>query len=151
MPEYIISLGVFLYVLHLSKCAVLISCRGMLHLPCFSRTRATRRLHECIRMCFLYFGVHQMHMVKAYFILLCNLAMAALLASIDKVKGIHTWFLLNSELARTKHGQRYMEKTASFFELDGPRGYDLDLWSLASDSESDDDSRLNDFDDQKEP
>jgi len=149
MPEYIISFGVFLYVLHLAKSAVLITCRIILHAPCFSRTRATRRLHECIRICFLYFGVHQLHMVKAYIIMFCNLAVAALLASIDRLPGaVHTRFLLNSELARTKHGERYMEKKASFFELDG---IGLDIWSSSSDLESDDDSRAHDFDDHRGP
>lgn len=145
MPEYIMSLGIFLYLLNMSKGAVLLFCRVVLSVcPCVSRERATRRLHECTRICFLYFGVHQLHMVKAYIIMLSNLLVAALLAVVDRISHAHTWFLLNSELARTQHGERYMEKNATFYESDRLHSFGLDIWS--SDSESDRDSQQHDQD-----
>merc|ERR1712176_823049 len=121
LPEFIISLAVFLYMLHTAKTAILVICRACLvGSGCASSQEAQkRRLHECTRVCFLYFGVHQLHVVKAYIIMLCNLVTAVLLASIDRLSHIHTWFLLNSELGRTKHGERYMEQKATFYELDG--------------------------------
>jgi len=134
MPEYAISMAMFLYTLGLVKDLVLISCRAINNLlPCLSRKGATGRLHECIRVCFVYFLVHQLQFVEAYFILLANLATSIAMALIDRIFcNAHTWLLLNSELARTKHGEKYMEKSATFFEQDY-LGYGLDLW--ASDSE----------------
>merc|ERR1711920_1136703 len=137
LPEFIISFAVFLYILHTVKTAILIGCRAALVGPRCGASQKTqmRRLHECIRVCFLYFGVHQLHVVKAYIIMLCNLVTAVLLASIDRLSHIHTWFLLNSELGRTKHGERYVEKNATFYELDG-NDYNFDIWSLDSGSEA---------------
>merc|ERR1712117_932950 len=66
MPEYLISSAVFLYLLHTAKSAVLIFCRAILGASrCLSMDKKTQRLHECTRMCFVYFGVHQIHIVKA--------------------------------------------------------------------------------------
>merc|ERR1712066_579106 len=68
--------------------------------------------------------------------LIANLATSVALAVVDLCNG-HTWWLLNSELARTKRGERYMEKSATFFELDRyGLGGGSDLWSLDSDSEA---------------
>merc|ERR1712032_1712998 len=100
MPEFIISFAVFLYILHTAKTVILVVCRFCLVTVGsrigFSREAQMRRLHQCTRVCFLYFGVHQLHVVKAYFIMLCNFVTAALLASLDRISRCHTWFLLNS-------------------------------------------------------
>merc|ERR1719330_1408150 len=116
--------------MHVAKSAVLIFCRAVLGASrCLSKEKKTQRLHECTRMCFVYFGVHQIHIVKAYIIMLSNFVVAAILTTIDHVTNAHTWFLLNNELARTKRGERYMEKkNKSFFELDDP-DIGLDVWS----------------------
>merc|ERR1719221_1298015 len=139
MPEFIISFAVFLYILHTAKIVILVGCRASLvsvGSRCgFSREAQLRRLHQCTRVCFLYFGVHQLHVVKAYIIMLCNLVTAALLASIDRLCRFHTWFLLNSQLGGTKHGEQYMKKNATFYELDG-NDYNFDIWSLDSGSEA---------------
>lgn len=134
MPEYVIAMMVFLYLVGLAKDVVLISCR-LLHdlFPCLSRKQSTGHMHECVRLCFVYFLVHQIQFVQAYVVLLANLLTSIALAVVDKVFcNVHTWFMLNSELARTPHGERYMEKTATFYEQDYLGG-GLDLWS--SDSE----------------
>merc|ERR1740121_366693 len=146
MPEFVISFAVFLYMLNAAKTATLVICRfSLVGLRCgSSREAQLRRLHQCTRVCFLYFGVHQLHVVRAYVVLLCNLVTAALLASIDRLCRIHTWFLLNSELGRTKHGEKYMEQKATFYELDG-HDDDFDIWSL--DSEPDPETGLHDQDD----
>jgi len=141
MPEYVISIVIFIFLLGLMKEFVLITIRLALSIcPCGKGKNWNKRetqLQELIRICFVYFFVHQLHIVQAYIVLCANLATSVVLATIDQVfcNG-HTWFLLNTELARTKHGERYMEKNATFFELDRYRlGYGSDLWS--SDSESD--------------
>merc|ERR1711920_550960 len=146
LPEFIISFAVFLYILHTLKSAILIGCRAILiGSRCgSSQEEQMRRLHQCTRVCFLYFGVHQLHVVKAYIVMLCNLLTASLLASIDRLSRGHTWFLLNSELSRTKHGERYMAQKATFCELDGLDD-DFDMWSL--DSEPDPETALHDQDD----
>jgi len=140
VPEYVISLTIFFYFVDLAKNAILIACRGCSAL-CKDKSRADKRLHECIRVCFVYFFVHQWEAIEAYVILCANLVVAALTATVDKVFcNAHTWWLLNSEMARTKHGEKYMEKKATFFELDGLRpGYGSDFWS-SSDSEFEEDA-----------
>jgi len=134
-PEYIISLAIFGYVLQLAKNAVLLTCR--LALACWpgNKEGKTRKLHECIRLCFVYFCVHQTHFVQAYLIMMANTATSLLMAVIDQCFNAHTWWLLNSEMARTKRGERYMEKNKTFFELDGLHPGLSDLWSSDSDSE----------------
>jgi len=54
----------------------------------------------------------------------CSVALAAM----DKLLcNAHTWWLLNSELARTNRSQKYMENNRPWFEADG--GYGHDEWS----------------------
>jgi len=142
VPEYAISLTIFFFFLDLAKSFVLIACRAIFCLcPCRNRDqkKADRRLHECIRVCFVYFFVHQVQTIEAYIILCVNMAVAALTATLDRVFfNVHTWWLLNDEMARTKHGESYMEKNATFFELDALRpGFGSDVWS-SSDSEFED-------------
>lgn len=141
LPEHVISTAIFLFLLGIAKETVLISCRILLSIcPCSSKAKRQSCLHECIRACFVYFFVHQQHIVQAYMVLSANLLTSSLLAVVDQVfcSG-HTWFLLNSELARTRRGERYMEKNATFFELDRyGLGGGSDLWSLdESDLEED--------------
>ena len=50
-------------------------------------------------------------------ILAINLVTSLLLMLIDYCH-LHTWFLLNSELARTKRSERYLEKSSTFYEQD---------------------------------
>eukprot|EP00443_Scrippsiella_acuminata_P106088 CAMPEP_0115632136 /NCGR_PEP_ID=MMETSP0272-20121206/31370_1 /TAXON_ID=71861 /ORGANISM="Scrippsiella trochoidea, Strain CCMP3099" /LENGTH=78 /DNA_ID=CAMNT_0003068845 /DNA_START=123 /DNA_END=356 /DNA_ORIENTATION=- len=74
--------------------------------------------------------------MEAWVVLAANLAVSVVLATVDQFFcNVHTWFLLNRELARTKHGERYMEKSATFFELDRHRFDGSDLWWSDSDSE----------------
>lgn len=136
-PEYLISSAVFTYLLSLAKEFVLLVSRSVLAVwPCLSDKARARRLHECIRLCFVYFFTHQLHTIQAYVVLFCNLLMAGVLASVDQIFcNLHTWFLLNRELARTQRGERYMEKTATFFELDGHYFDGSDFGSSDSDSE----------------
>jgi len=142
VPEYVISLTVFFYFLDLAKNIVLIWCRLFFcsFACCSDKTKADRRLHECIRVCFVYFFVHQMQAVEAYIIMCANVVVSMGTATIDLAFcNAHTWWLLNSEMARTKRGERYMEKNATFFELDGLRpGFGSDLFSSGSDSEFED-------------
>lgn len=147
LPEYVISFTIFLYALSLAKSSCILACRGLLSLSrCVPQERKTRQLHECIRICFVYFGVHQVQILKAYVIMVANIVIAVLLAIADRLTSIHTWFLLNTELARTKHSDRYMEKQTTFYELSTLRpGCGLDIWS--SESDSDADSRRHDLDD----
>lgn len=143
LPEYVISLAVFLQLLDLTKSFVLLTCRGILStIPC-GKQQSTTRMYECIRLCFVYFGVHQLQLVKASAIMVINVSVASFLALIDRLTNLHTWFLLNSELARTKYGEKYMEKKATFYELDGEHRFDL--WG--SDSEFEDDLVETDVDD----
>lgn len=136
MPEYVISLAVFLYFLSLAKELLLLVCRAVLGLCC-RKASSERRLQECIRICFVYFFVHQLHIVEAYLVLVANTVTSAVLATIDQVLcNGHTWFLLNSELARTRHGERYMEKSSTFYESDRHGLHSAsDLWSSDSESE----------------
>merc|ERR1712203_522067 len=138
MPEYVISIAVFMFLLGLAKEMLLITCRGVLAcVPCLPKAKRQRRLQECVRLCFVYFFVHQWHMMQAYCVLVANLATSAILAAMDQIFcNSHTRFVLNNELARTKHGERYMEKGATFFEFDRYQtGYDSDLSSSENESE----------------
>merc|ERR1712060_151449 len=139
MPEYVISIAIFVFLLGLTKEIVLITCRVVINfVPCVSKAKRQRRLQECVRLCFVYFFVHQWHMMQAYCVLVANLATSAILAAIDQIFcNAHTCFVLNNELARTTHGERYMEKGATFFEFDRYQtGYDSDLSSSDNESEA---------------
>lgn len=131
LPEYVISLAVFLFSLGLVKEFLLILCRCLCCSRLFpaARTGNSGPLHDCIRACFVYFLVHQRHIAEAYAILLVNTVCSLFLVGMDRLFcNAHTWFLLNNELARTKHKEKYMESnSATFFELDGPN-YTFDLW-----------------------
>mmetsp|Transcript_1645 Transcript_1645/g.4577 ORF Transcript_1645/g.4577 Transcript_1645/m.4577 type:complete len:2143 (-) Transcript_1645:437-6865(-) len=137
-PEYLISAILFIFLLGLAKEFVLIVCRMLLSIcPCLDEPRRERRLHECVRLCFVFFFTHQLQTVQAYVVLFVNALTAGALAVVDQFFcNLHTWFLLNRELARTPHGQKYMEKTATFFELDAQQLEGSDLWSSDSDSDA---------------
>eukprot|EP00445_Apocalathium_hangoei_P014980 CAMPEP_0203882886 /NCGR_PEP_ID=MMETSP0359-20131031/27033_1 /ASSEMBLY_ACC=CAM_ASM_000338 /TAXON_ID=268821 /ORGANISM="Scrippsiella Hangoei, Strain SHTV-5" /LENGTH=2228 /DNA_ID=CAMNT_0050802995 /DNA_START=128 /DNA_END=6814 /DNA_ORIENTATION=+ len=139
LPEYVISITLFLYFLGLAKEFILLLCRITLKLcPCISEQTATSGMQEVIRACFVYFFVQQIHMIEAYVVLCANALTAGMLAIVDQVFcNAHTWWLLNRELARTTHGDTYMKKgQAPFFELDGHQfGSASELWG--SDTESD--------------
>jgi hypothetical protein len=129
MPEYIISWTVFVFFLGLAKEFVLIACRMIFTLcPCVSEKVKTKRMQEIIRMCFVYFLVHQLQTLEAYVVLFANLVTSSVMAVIDRLSNLHTLFLLNSEMARTRHGERYMEKASTFFELDRLRLDGSDMW-----------------------
>merc|ERR1719436_2149750 len=99
MPEYTISMALFLFLLGIAKDLVLVTCRCINSLlSCLSRKGATGRMHECIRVCFVYFFVHQLQFIEAYVVLFSNLLVASALAAVDRVLcNSHTWLLLNSE------------------------------------------------------
>jgi len=138
LPEYVISLTVFLYILGLVKDFILIVCR-LLH-NCSPDAGRTGRLYECIRLCFVYFLVHQTHIAEAYSVLLINTCCSFVLAAVDKLFcNAHTWWLLNNKLARTKHGEKYMENTGTYSDIHGP-GFAFDMWSTESDSDRDEDA-----------
>ena len=101
MLEYVLAFAVFLYLLDLAKHLVLLLCRalhGCFVACCRSEDGATQHLQECIRLCFLYFAVHQIQVVVAYVVMLVNATVAGLLALVDHVGNAHTWWLLNDEL-----------------------------------------------------
>merc|ERR1711972_805785 len=139
MPEYVISIAISMFLLGLAQEILLITCRVVLTcVPCISKATRQRRLQECVRLCFVYFFVHQWRMMQAYCVLIANLATSAILAGMDQILcNSHTRFVLNNELARTKHGERYMEKGATFFEFDRYQaGYDSDTGSSDNESEA---------------
>jgi len=122
VPEYMISTVAFFYVLGVAKDSLLLLFRAALCL-CVKPQRVAIYMRESVRVCFVYFCVHQVEFVEAYFMLGVNLLASAVIAVIDWVFcSCHTWFLFSTELARTGHGQKYMEKNTKFFEL-------ADSWS----------------------
>jgi len=130
LPEYVISLAVFLYLLSLVKELVLILCRVLHSFSTRCCKSGPGRLHHSIKVCFVYFLVHQKNIAEAYVILFGNAVFSLFLAVVDMVFcNAHTWFMLNNELAQTKHSERYMENKATFFELDD--------WIWSTDSDSD--------------
>lgn len=109
LPEYFISLLVFLYLLGLAKRCVLITSRLLF---CFrhrcspaQEQELRTRLHESIRLAYVYFFVHQLHCVEAYGVLLSNLLVSLALALVDSFPWhVHTWWLLNGQVAKTLQG-----------------------------------------------
>jgi len=146
LPEYVIAAVVFLYLLDLVKHTVLVLCRALcsLRVPCCcgSDEAAAKRLHQCVRLCFVYFYVHQVHVVMAYAIMITNTVTALSLSLVDRAFcNAHTWWLLNNELSRTPAGERYMENGQTFFELDVSRRIHMGQAAVSSsDSGSDRDS-----------
>mmetsp|Transcript_124845 Transcript_124845/g.324298 ORF Transcript_124845/g.324298 Transcript_124845/m.324298 type:complete len:2327 (-) Transcript_124845:162-7142(-) len=124
MPEYVVALCAFLHLLDVVKHLVLVLCRAVFGLcPCSSEnSRGSARLQECVRLCFVYFFVHQKNVFQAYLIMLINTAVASLLTLFEQAFcNMHTSFLLNSELARVSPGHPYMEdRFSSDSELDHP-------------------------------
>jgi len=126
LPEYFISFIVFLYLLGLAKRCVLITSRL---LYCFRRRcfpveeqDLRRRLHESIRLAYVYFFAHQLHCVEAYAVLLLNLLLSLVLALLDGLPGhLHTWWLLNGQLARLPQGERYLDRQPAALEPDAVR------------------------------
>lgn len=126
LPEYIISLFVFLEFLNLAEHFVLVGIRGALHVKaficCFPQDQVNLRLHQWVRLAHVYFLRHQLHKLQAYIVLLANLFVALFLAMFDKLLGnLHTWWLLNEELARTKQREQYLENRPPLLDQDAHR------------------------------
>jgi len=145
LPEYVISFLLFLYLLGLAKQLTLLVCRLLYSVrrcmcPALEQD-AKRRLHGAVRMAYVYFFVHQLHCVHAYWVLIVNVLVSSLLAMVDMIPGQpHTWWLLNTELARTQRKEQYLDKLPGFLELDDQRtGYSSDS-STAGDSDFSSDS-----------
>lgn len=105
LPEYLISFNVFLHCLGVAKSVFLLLCR--LHCEAHIGLReerreeiARRRLHECVRLAYVYFFEHQMHSIHAFIMLLINTLTSLMLAALDAACGAHTWWLLNGRLLR---------------------------------------------------
>jgi len=140
LPEIVIALVSFLYVLDLAKHLVLLLCRALFSLSGGEGRRAKQLLHECVRLCFVYFMVHQTHVVQAYIVMVVNVITSVGLLLVDTVFwGAHTRWLLNTELARVPPGSKYMEQEKTFFEMDVHRNLgsigSSEIWYSDSDSD----------------
>jgi len=113
-PEFVIAFVVFVHVLSLLKQLYLLILRVVCDARVCaggSRSIAQRHFYEGIRRSFLYFQVHQADMVEAYIIMCANTVVSLLLAGVDYIGcNVHTWWLLNRELSRTKQKDKYLSK-----------------------------------------
>eukprot|EP00931_Biecheleriopsis_adriatica_P075897 TRINITY_DN4966_c0_g1_i1.p1 TRINITY_DN4966_c0_g1~~TRINITY_DN4966_c0_g1_i1.p1 ORF type:complete len:2275 (-),score=375.89 TRINITY_DN4966_c0_g1_i1:31-6855(-) len=121
MPEYIISFLVLLEYLGFMQHSLLILCRVVLHMKvtfcCIPEANAKLRLHQWVRLAHVYFFEHQLHKLQAYIILVSNVVTSLILTFMDKACGnVHTWWLLNNELAMTKSREQYLENRPTLLE-----------------------------------
>jgi len=146
LPEYIISFLVFLEFLCLAEHSLLVSVRALGTLKaifcCASQEqqeRSTRRLRQWVRLAHVYFFGHQLHKLQAYMVLLASLAASLVLAALDKVScNVHTWWLLNEELASTHRSEQYLENRPPLLEQDAQRhGHSSETSSMMADNSED--------------
>eukprot|EP00444_Apocalathium_aciculiferum_P036464 CAMPEP_0183489374 /NCGR_PEP_ID=MMETSP0370-20130417/181410_1 /TAXON_ID=268820 /ORGANISM="Peridinium aciculiferum, Strain PAER-2" /LENGTH=668 /DNA_ID=CAMNT_0025682707 /DNA_START=1 /DNA_END=2007 /DNA_ORIENTATION=+ len=125
LPELIISFAVFLRALQVAKQAYLIACKAAYYArTCSGSSQNIARRHylEAIRRAHLYFQQHQVDMAEAYFLMLSNTVVSLLLMVVDRICGhMHTWWLLNREMARTNWGEQYLLKSPPQMESDQQR------------------------------
>mmetsp|Transcript_107603 Transcript_107603/g.336522 ORF Transcript_107603/g.336522 Transcript_107603/m.336522 type:complete len:134 (-) Transcript_107603:63-464(-) len=86
---------------------MLLACRALyvlrVHCCRVPRADAQRGLNQSIRMGYAYFFVHQLNVLTAYMVLLANVLVSLLLILLETAGcGAHTWWLLNSEIARAQ-------------------------------------------------
>jgi len=105
-PEYLIGFLAFLYFLGLFKRIVLFGCR-VVHDIRLSRgadqKELTTTFRRAVRFSYLYFFEHQLNIVRAVLVLLVNSAVTLVLIALDSRcfgRGLHTWWLLNGNVAR---------------------------------------------------
>merc|ERR1712050_593768 len=89
----------------------------------FFRQKCGVSEHECeenyrkvIRLCYLYFMDHQLRMVRADIVLICNAVTTLVLSFVDMrcgcwTRGIHTWWLLNTDISKVPRGEAWGEGT----------------------------------------
>jgi len=143
LPEYIISFLVFLEFLCLAEHVLLVSVRACSCLKvmfcCTSKDRSTQRLRQWVRLAHVYFFEHQLHRLLAFVVLMANLAVSLALAALDKVScNLHTWWLLNEELARTQRREQYLENRPTLLEQEAQRhGHNSETSSFIADPSED--------------
>jgi len=112
VPEYVVSLAVFLFLLGLAKQLLLLACRAVCELrqrPCgWPQGRALRRLQRSVRMSHVFFFVHQQNVLLGYLVLVANLATSLFLVLLD-LCNLHTWWLLNGEAAKAQRWQAKLQ------------------------------------------
>jgi len=122
LPELIISFGVFLKILNVLKQIYLLVCKAGLFIgSCKRASNSTkrRRYFEAIRRAHLYFQQHQIDMAEAYLLMISNTVVSLFLMLVDRIAcNVHTWWLLNRELARTRYGEQYLLKAPPKIEAD---------------------------------
>eukprot|EP00434_Breviolum_minutum_P022453 symbB.v1.2.019819.t1/scaffold1579.1/size168583/2 len=126
MPEYFISFLVFVEFLGLVHHVLMTACRIFIHMQatscCFSFEERNHRIQRWVRLAHVYFFAHQLHTLQAYIVLLANLITSLLIAALDKVCcRVHTWWLLNYELARTDNREQYLQNKPTLLEQESQR------------------------------
>lgn len=126
MPEYFISFLVFVEFLGLVHHILMTACRIFIHMQatgcCFGLEERNHRIQRWVRLAHVYFFNHQLHTLQAYIVLLANLMTSLFIAALDKVCcRIHTWWLLNYELARTDNREQYLQNKPTLLEQESQR------------------------------
>eukprot|EP00913_Durusdinium_trenchii_P004365 g4045.t1 len=146
MPEYFISFLVFVEFLGLIHHVLMTACRIFIHMQVTScclgidernhrRARGgflfyplkfwgdvEEQIGRWVRLAHVYFFGHQLHTLQAYIVLLTNLTTSLLIAFLDKVCcRVHTWWLLNYELARTDNREQYLQNKPTLLEQESQR------------------------------
>lgn len=86
---------------------------------------AEAKLRQSVRYCYFYFFDHHYHMVLAFAVLLLNSFTTSLLMAFEAPCfpiGLHTWWLLNSEVAANKQRGRFSARVPSFIVGPAARG-----------------------------
>ncbi|CAE8593555.1 unnamed protein product, partial [Polarella glacialis] len=125
-PEYLISFLVFLEYLGCAEHIVLVSIRAIFLVLtcccCIAEEDATLWLYQSVRFVHVYFFGHQIHKLQAYMVLLSNTIVSLFLLLLDKAFcNVHTWWLLNEELARTGRREQYLENRPTLLEQESQR------------------------------
>lgn len=126
MPEYFISFLVFVEFLGLVHHILMTACRIFIHMQatgcCFGLEERNHRIQRWVRLAHVYFFNHQLHTLQAYIVLLATLMTSLFIAALDKVCcRIHTWWLLNYELARTDNREQYLQNKPTLLEQESQR------------------------------
>mmetsp|Transcript_57963 Transcript_57963/g.180146 ORF Transcript_57963/g.180146 Transcript_57963/m.180146 type:complete len:1155 (+) Transcript_57963:268-3732(+) len=122
IPEYVVAIAVFLYMLGLAKAVMLTAVRLAhsirFHCCCCGRAdpaelaqiqkEANKRLQRSIRTAYVFFFVHQMNALRGYLILVTNTLTSLVLILLD-VCNLHTWWLLNGEITKSEAKQKEPE------------------------------------------
>jgi len=122
IPEYTVSLAVFLYLLNLAKATMLTTIRLVhsvrFHCCCCLRRdqadlqeiqkEAAKRVQRSIRTAYVFFFTHQLNALRGYLILVANILTSLVLILLDMCNA-HTWWLLNAEVAAAQRRHKELE------------------------------------------